>query len=107
MADVTFSSAAAAYAKGMAQAAGASAPGGATPGAGAGSGFADLVSDALVDARETGIAAERDSVRAAKGEIGLQDVVTSITNAEVTLQTVVAVRDKVIGAYNEILRMPI
>jgi flagellar hook-basal body complex protein FliE len=35
------------------------------------------------------------------------DVVTAITSAEVTLQTVVAVRDKMIQAYQEILRMPI
>jgi len=34
-------------------------------------------------------------------------VVTAVTNAEVTLQTVVAVRDKVISAYQDILRMPV
>ncbi len=32
---------------------------------------------------------------------------TAVTNAEVTLQTVIAVRDKVVAAYQEIARMPI
>jgi flagellar hook-basal body complex protein FliE len=35
------------------------------------------------------------------------DVVTAVTNAEVALDTVVAVRDRVISAYQEIMRMPI
>ena len=36
-----------------------------------------------------------------------KDPTGKVTNAEVTLQTVVAVRDRVIAAYQEILRMPI
>jgi flagellar hook-basal body complex protein FliE len=34
-------------------------------------------------------------------------VVTAVSNAEVTLQTVVAVRDRVVAAYLDILKMPI
>jgi flagellar hook-basal body complex protein FliE len=34
-------------------------------------------------------------------------VVAAVTNAEVTLQTVLAVRDRVIQAYQDIIRMPI
>jgi flagellar hook-basal body complex protein FliE len=34
-------------------------------------------------------------------------VVTAVTNAELTLETVVAVRDRVVQAYQDILRMPI
>ena len=37
----------------------------------------------------------------------LNEIVTAVNNAEMTLQTVVAVRDKVIQAYQEIMRMPI
>ena len=37
----------------------------------------------------------------------LIDVVTAVAEAETTLQTVVTVRDKVIAAYQEIMRMPI
>jgi flagellar hook-basal body complex protein FliE len=101
MADVSFTTAAAAYAKGLADAASARA---AAPGS---ESFSDYVSDALAAARETGLEAERATTRALAGEVSLQEVVTSITNAEVTLQTVVALRDRVISAYNDIMRMPI
>ena len=47
------------------------------------------------------------SAQAAIGKADLTDVVTAVTNAEMTLQTVTAVRDKVVSAYQEILRMPI
>lgn len=40
-------------------------------------------------------------------KVDLADLVTAVSNAEITLSTVVAVRDKVINAYQEILRMPI
>lgn len=39
--------------------------------------------------------------------VDLADLVTAVSNAELTLNTVVAVRDKIIGAYQEIIRMPI
>ena len=41
------------------------------------------------------------------GQVDIRDVVMAVNNAEVTLQTAVAVRDKVIAAYQEIMRMPI
>ncbi|CAK0755306.1 Flagellar hook-basal body complex protein FliE [Azospirillaceae bacterium] len=50
---------------------------------------------------------EQLSAMAAIGRADLTDVVNAVTNAEVTLQTVTAVRDKVITAYQEIMRMPI
>ena len=34
-------------------------------------------------------------------------MVTAVANAELALQTVVAVRDQVVAAYQEIMRMPI
>ena len=51
-------------------------------------------------------AGEQMSAKAAVGKADLTDVVTAVTNAEMTLQTVTAVRDKVVSAYQEILRMP-
>jgi flagellar hook-basal body complex protein FliE len=35
------------------------------------------------------------------------EVVTAVANAEATLQTVAALRDRVVAAYQEIIRMPI
>ncbi len=74
--------------------------------AGAG-GFAELVGQALESARDSGVAAEKSMTQAVMGQTGLHDVVAAVSNAEVTLQTVMAVRDRVISAYQDIMRMPI
>jgi len=50
---------------------------------------------------------EAMSTQALAGNAELSQVVTAVANAELTLQTVIAVRDKVIQAYQDILRMPI
>ena len=50
---------------------------------------------------------EVQSLKAASGNASLDDVVVAVTQAEITLSTVVAVRDRVIQAYQEIVRMPI
>lgn len=41
------------------------------------------------------------------GMTDTHDLVHSIAQAEIALETVVAVRDKVVEAYQEILRMPV
>ncbi|MEM8987133.1 MAG: flagellar hook-basal body complex protein FliE [Pseudomonadota bacterium] len=69
--------------------------------------FADMVEDAIASSVETIKTGEEMSAAAAKGEAELVDVVTAVAAAEVTLETVVAVRDKVISAYQQIMRMPI
>ena len=69
--------------------------------------FSDLVSKALGSAAEIGHKAESMSAQAIAGKADLNEVVQAVTNAEVTLQTVLAVRDRVIQAYQDIIRMPI
>ncbi len=69
--------------------------------------FTELVSKSAEDALATGQAAERQTVQALGGKAELTEVVSAVANAEVTLQTVVSIRDKVVAAYQEILRMPI
>jgi len=69
--------------------------------------FANLVATAGEQALETTKAGEAASIAAIAGKADLNDVVTAVSNAEVTLQTVVAVRDRVVGAYLDILKMPI
>ena len=44
---------------------------------------------------------------AAAGKANIVDVVTAVSETEVAIDAVVAVRDKVIAAYEEIMRMPI
>ncbi len=69
--------------------------------------FVNMVSDSLKSAVTTGRQAEELSLKQISGEADLKDVVTAVANAEQTLETVIAVRDKVLSAYQEILRMPI
>lgn len=69
--------------------------------------FADLVKNAIKEAVKIGEKQEAVSMAAVEGRADLSQVVTAIAEAEATLQTVVAVRDKVLDAYKEVLRMPI
>lgn len=69
--------------------------------------FAQMVQDVAEEAIEAGEKAEGLSAAAIQDKADLTEVVTAISNAEVTLQTVVAVRDRIISAYQQILRMPI
>lgn len=69
--------------------------------------FADLVSEGLEQARSGGYKAEATSVEALVNKAELHDLVTAVSNAELTLNTVVAVRDRMINAYQDIIKMPI
>jgi flagellar hook-basal body complex protein FliE len=71
-----------------------------------GDSFADLVKGALEKAKDIGKTSEKRSMGAIGDEADLHQVVTAVAEAELTLQTVVNVRDKVVEAYREILRMP-
>lgn len=71
------------------------------------SNFMDLVKSTVEGAITSNQNAENLSREAIAGRAELSDVVTSVAQAEVTLNTVVAIRDKVISAYQEIMRMPI
>jgi flagellar hook-basal body complex protein FliE len=72
-----------------------------------GSTFGDLVRDTVQGAIDSNRVAEETSARGLAGQANVTEVVTAIADAEATLSTVVAVRDRVISAYQEILRMPI
>lgn len=69
--------------------------------------FASMLQGVAKDSIATMRKAETQSAAAIAGKADIRDVVQAVTNAELTLQTVVNVRDKVIGAYNDIIRMPV
>ncbi len=69
--------------------------------------FGGLVQEAIRQAGQSANVAEQQSLQVAAGKADIVDVVTAIAAAETQLQTVIAVRDQVISAYQEILRMPI
>ena len=50
---------------------------------------------------------EKAAVGGATGKVGIAGVVTALDNAELMLQTVVAIRDKVIAAYQDISKTAI
>lgn len=70
-------------------------------------GFGDLVKSAMTDAISASKTAEKQMAAQVAGKAELVDVVTAISAAEASLETVMAVRDQVISAYQEIMRMPI
>ncbi|WP_374764627.1 flagellar hook-basal body complex protein FliE [Yunchengibacter salinarum] len=71
------------------------------------SGFTQLLEDSLKNVRDTSERAETASAQAVRGEGNLVDVVTAVSDAENTVNTVVRVRDKILESYNRIMRMPI
>jgi flagellar hook-basal body complex protein FliE len=80
---------------------------GSSGGGGAGSSFGGMVSSMIGDTSNALKGAEAASAKQIAGKGDLVDVVTAIGAAEMALDTVVAVRDKVVGAYSEIMRMQI
>ena len=69
--------------------------------------FGALVREAVRQAGASTQTAETQAMAVAGGRGDIVDVVTAIAAAETQLETVIAVRDQVIQAYQEILRMPI
>ena len=69
--------------------------------------FGDMVGNALKSAAATNYKSEAISAQALAGKADITDVVTAVANAEMALNTVVAVRDRVISAYQDIIKMPI
>ena len=84
--------------------------GAATAGPGAldgGPGFQDILKNAMTDAVQSSRNAEVQMKAQVQGKANLVDVVTAVASAETSLQTVLAVRDQVIAAYQQIMQMPI
>lgn len=69
--------------------------------------FATLLGNAISEFGQQLRQAEAVSIGGVKGTAALQDVVEHVMSAEQSLQAVIAVRDKVVSAYQEISRMAI
>ena len=69
--------------------------------------FGSLLKTATINSIDTIKAGEVMSAKGVTGEATLPDVVQAVNAADLTLQTVVAVRDRLINAYQDIMRMPI
>ncbi|MFM8748847.1 flagellar hook-basal body complex protein FliE [Rhabdaerophilum sp.] len=74
----------------------------------AGGSFADILEATVGRAQEAGKKSDALAMRAAGGTpTDLVEVVTAVAESEAALESLVAVRDRVVAAYEEIMRMPI
>ncbi|MHA1523152.1 MAG: flagellar hook-basal body complex protein FliE [Alphaproteobacteria bacterium] len=80
-----------------------------TQGAGQGGqkGFEALLKETLNSVGEAGKSADMNMQAQAMGKADIIDVVTAVAEAELTVKTLASVRDRMLSAYQDILRMPI
>lgn len=71
------------------------------------SAFSQLVVNAASQASNSQYQSEALQLESLTGKVELSNLVTAVANAELSLQTVVAVRDRVISAYQDIIKMVI
>ena len=73
----------------------------------AGEDFAQLLGQAVQGVVDSGKTADTQARAMVAGKADMVDVVTAISQTELAMDTMVSVRDRVISAYEEIMRMPI
>ena len=69
--------------------------------------FASVLKDAIGAVSDMGRKSDAQTRAAANGKANMVDVVTAVSETEVAIDAVVAVRDRVIQAYEDIMKMPI
>ena len=72
-----------------------------------GNDFGGALNRALEGVVQTGRTADAQSAAAIAGGGNITDVVAAVSKAELALQTTVTIRDRVVQAYQDIMRMPI
>jgi flagellar hook-basal body complex protein FliE len=82
------------------------APSPAVPGTG-GADFGAMLRSAIDSAVDTGHEAEAQSVKAITQGGNVTEVATALSRAELTLQTATAVRDRMLSAYQDIMKIQI
>lgn len=69
--------------------------------------FGDVFQQVVLDARDSLKIGEAASIAGLSGKASAQEVTEAMMAAELTLNSATAIRDKMVGAYNDITRMPI
>lgn len=69
--------------------------------------FSSMLKDAMGAVAEAGKKSDGQAQAMAAGKANVVDVVTAVAETEVAIDAIVAVRDRVIQSYEEIMRMPI
>jgi len=78
-----------------------------TSGDSVGPSFGTMVKEAINSVVEAGRKSDGQAQAMAAGKANIVDVVTAVSETEVAVEAMVSIRDKVISAYEEIMRMPI
>jgi flagellar hook-basal body complex protein FliE len=66
-----------------------------------------VLKEAMDSVNEMGRKSDTQTRAAANGKANMVDVATAVSETEVAIDAVVAVRDRVIQAYEDIMKMPI
>jgi flagellar hook-basal body complex protein FliE len=74
---------------------------------GGGGDFGAMLKDVIGTVAEAGKHSDAQATSVATGKANIVDVVTAVAETEVAVSALVSVRDKVVQAYEEIMRMPI
>lgn len=69
--------------------------------------FSDRIKGMLEDVNNKQHKADADATKVIKGELGIQEGMMSLHEADISLRYMIQVRAKVMAAYNEIIKMPV
>jgi flagellar hook-basal body complex protein FliE len=69
--------------------------------------FTSVLKEAIGSVNELGQKSDAQTRAMVNGKSNMVDVVTAVSETEVAIDAVVAVRDKIIAAYEDIMKMPI
>jgi flagellar hook-basal body complex protein FliE len=69
--------------------------------------FGSVLKDVMASVTAAGHKSDTQANAVATGKANMVDVVTAVAESETAIQALVSVRDKVIAAYEDILKMPI
>jgi flagellar hook-basal body complex protein FliE len=76
-------------------------------GAGTGNDFAAMLAQQVQGVVDAGRASDATAIDMVNGKASVIDMVTAISETEIAIESMVTIRDRVISAYEEIMRMPI
>ncbi|MGV8833050.1 MAG: flagellar hook-basal body complex protein FliE [Devosia sp.] len=74
---------------------------------GGGQNFADMLASQVQGVVETGKTSDKMAMDMVNGKANVVDMVTALSESQMAIESMVTIRDRVISAYEEIMRMPI
>jgi len=72
-----------------------------------GGNFADMLAQQVQGVVDAGATSDKMAIDMVNGKANVVDMVTALSETEIAIESMVTIRDRVISAYEEIMRMPI